>query len=324
LSIWAFLMIQYASEASDPPRSIRAFYGIVIAILIAVFVGLIVNPSGAWAMEGDVARLTGTSGYSISPNDIGAIAAVIAVGSYVRAVERRRLKYAVATVLFTAVCYVTHSRGSYIALAAGFLAATVMLGRVAERRATLITVNLSAALVVGVVALVSHEVRDFFVFLMTRGHETENLESLGGRLQLWEFGLKVFKQHPYLGTGYGTYPEGLEGGHFHNVFIELLVTTGIVGTLSYCAFLFTLIVTLKRSIGRMNRQVVAERITAADLVTIPAVVIVANGATASAAYYSWDLLGLVSVAVAASAIVVKRDSAHEQPLPQVRFSNLLR
>jgi O-antigen ligase len=143
-------------------------------------------------------------------------------------------------------------------------------------------------------------------------------------LQVWEFGLKIFSQHPYLGTGYGTYPEGLEGGHFHNVFIELLVTTGIVGALSYVAFLVTMIATTRRSIGRMNTQVVAERIIATDLVTIPAIIIVANGATAGAAYYSWDLLGLMSVAVASSALMVRRGKVSNQRVAQVPFGNLLR
>jgi O-antigen ligase len=324
LTLWAFVMIQDNPGAGDPSRAIQAFYGISVAILIGVLIGLVTNPSGAWILEGDVARLVGTSGYSINPNDIGAIAGVITVGCYVRAVEHGSLKYAAAAALFLVVCYLSYSRGSYIALAVGFAAATVMLGRLAHRRVMVYLMGFCAALAVGGVALVSHEVRDFFLFLMTRGHETENLESLGGRLQLWEFGLQIFREHLFLGTGYGTYPDGLEGGHFHNVFIELLVTTGIMGTVSYVAFLVTLIATARKSIGRTNPQLAAERIIAADLVTIPAIIIVANGATAGAAYYSWDLLGLVSVAVASSLLMVRRDNGGEERAARMPFSNLLR
>jgi O-antigen ligase len=324
LGVWAIVMIRDTARAGDPSKAIRAFYGISVAILAGVFVGLVINPSGAWSMEGDVARLTGTTGYSINPNDIGAIAAVIAVGCYVRAVERGSLKYVAATVWFVVVCYLSHSRASYIALTLGFVVATVMLGRLAHRRVLILMTGLGAILSVGIVALVSNGARNFLLFLMTRGHESENLESLGGRLQLWEFGLKVFKEHPYLGTGYGTYPEGLEGGHFHNVFIELLVTTGMVGAVSYILFLLTMIAAIRRSIGRTNPQLAADRIAAADLVTIPAVIIAANGATAGAAYYSWDLLGLVSVAVAASALMPKsRARTREHPV-KTAYSNLLR
>jgi O-antigen ligase len=324
LTVWAFVMIQDTSGEGDPSRSIQGFYRISVAILIGVFVGLVVNPTGAWSIEGDIARLTGGTGYAIGPNDIGAIAAVITVGCYVRAVERRSLKHAVATALFSVVCYLSYSRGSYIALAVGFAAATAMMGRVARRRAIILSMGFCAALAIGALALASQEVRDFFVFLMTRGHEAENFESLGGRLQLWEFGLQIFKEHLFLGTGYGTYPEGLEGGHFHNVFIELLVTTGMVGVVCYVAFLVTLIFTTRKSIGRTNPTLVADRITAADLVTIPTVIIVANGATAGAAYYSWDLLGLVSAAVATSLVMVRRAVLDEQRTARIPFSNLLR
>jgi O-antigen ligase len=324
LSIWAIVMIRDSAGVRDPAKAIRAFYTISVAILAGVFVGLVINPSGAWSMEGDVARLTGTTGYSINSNDIGAIAAVLAVGFYVRTVERGSLKYAFATALFIVVCYLSYSRASYIALAVGLMAATVMLGRVADRRAIVFLTSFCAVLSLGAVVLVSGEVRDYFVFLMTRGHETENFESFGGRLQLWEFGLKIFGERPYLGTGYGTYPEGLEGGHFHNVFIELLVTTGMLGTVGYVAFLVALIAAIKKAIGRTNPQAVAERISAADLVTIPAVIIAANGATAGAAYYSWDLLGLMSVAVAASLFLARRGIGCERPALQMPFSNLLR
>jgi O-antigen ligase len=324
LTLWAFLMIQSASGLDDPSSALRAFYGISLAILISVFIGLIINPSGAWSMEGDVARLTGTTGYSINSNDIGAIAAVLAVGCYIRAAERRSLKYAVATALFATVCHLSFSRASYIALAVGAAAATAMLARVAERRMVVFLMSFCAALSMVVLALVSHEIRDYLVFLMTRGHETENLESFGGRLQLWEFGLKIFSVHPYLGTGYGTYPEGLEGGHFHNVFIELLVTTGLAGTASYLAFLVALTVTIAKSIARTSLQVTADRISAADLVAIPSVIVAANGATAGGAYYSWDLLGLVSVAVASSLFMVRRAVLSRQRAQRPTFNNLLR
>jgi hypothetical protein len=92
LCVWAVVMIQDTRGAADPSRAIQAFYGISVAILIGVLIGLVINPSGAWILEGDVARLVGTTGYGINPNDIGAIAAVIAVGCYVRAVERGSLK----------------------------------------------------------------------------------------------------------------------------------------------------------------------------------------------------------------------------------------
>lgn len=325
LGMWAIVMIPNAIKTRDPLQAIRAFYAVSVAILLGVFIGLVINPSGAWAVEGEISRLTGTTGYSINPNDIGTIAAVLAAGCYMRAMELRSLKQGIATALFVVVCYVSYSRASYIALAIGFVVATAMLGRVASRRIAVLLVTFCAALAIVAVVLVSQETRDFLMFLVTRGHDATNLESFGGRLQLWELGLQVFGQHPFFGTGYGTYPPGLEGGHFHNVFIELLVTTGLVGTLTYVTFLVMLIATIKRAIRRTNRQLVVERIAAADLVTIPVIVLTANGATTGAAHYSWDLLGLISVAVAASAwLIGSRPAPERRAPPRPRFSNLMR
>jgi O-antigen ligase len=324
LGLWLIVMIRNAANTGDFSQAIRAFYAVSIGILLGVLIGLIINPSGAWAVEGEIARLTGTTGYSINSNDIGTIAAVLAVGSFLRAVERGRVKFFVATALFIGVCYLSYSRASYIALAIGFVAATAMLGRVAGRRVIAFFITLSVVLCIVAIVLVSHEVRGYLLFLMTRGYEAQNVESLGGRVQLWELGLKVFGAHPFLGTGYGTYPEGLQGGHFHNVIIELLVTTGAVGTFAYIAFLLTLIAVIKGAIRRTNRNAATERISAADLVTIPIIIITANGATSGAAHYSWDLLGLVSVAVSANTFMSKQGIANERRSAQMRFSNLLR
>ncbi len=324
LGLWAIAMIRNVATSGDLFQAIRAFYAVSVGILLGVLIGLVINPSGAWAVEGEIARLTGSTGYSINSNDIGTIAAVLAVGSFLRAVERGSVKFLIATAMFIGVCYLSYSRASYIALAIGFVAATAMLGRLAGRRMIAFFVSFCAVLCVVAVVLVSHEVRGYLLFLMTRGYEAQNVESLGGRVQLWELGLKVFGAHPFFGTGYGTYPEGLQGGHFHNVIIELLVTTGTVGTVAYAAFLLAMISAIKGAIRRTSRNAAAERISAADLVTIPIIIITANGATSGAAHYSWDLLGLISVAVSASALLSRQGIASEQRQLQMRFSNLLR
>ena len=312
LTLWSTAMVQDASAANDPARAVRTFYVISVAILVAVLVGLVLNPNGAWAMEGDVARLSGTTGYMINANDIGTIAAVIAVGAYVRAIEFRRIPFYVATVFFGAICYFSHSRASYIALTLGLLCANMMVGRVKARRVAIWASTLFVLLAICVLIAVSSSLRDYLVFLMTRGHDTDNLEGFGGRLQLWEFGLNVYKQHPFLGTGYGTYPEGLEGGHFHNIFIELLVTTGLTGVLIYVIFLVDAGRIVKNAVSMVSARDAVQRTLSSDLLTIPAVILVANVATAGAAYFTWDLLGLICVAAAAASL--SRSSSISYPI----------
>jgi O-antigen ligase len=57
------------------------------------------------------------------------------------------------------------------------------------------------------------------------------------RLRIWKKGIDTFKKNPFLGAGFGiTYPDKVSGINFvhpHNIIIELLAETGIVG---FCVF----------------------------------------------------------------------------------------
>jgi O-antigen ligase len=80
---------------------------------------------------------------------------------------------------------------------------------------------------------------------LTSAFDAEH-ESNKSRLIMWDVGFKVFKDHPFLGTGeneitriYKSYktPEFHgEGSHFHSNYIMILVTMGITGFLVYLAF----------------------------------------------------------------------------------------
>lgn len=62
---------------------------------------------------------------------------------------------------------------------------------------------------------------------------------LTGRLDIWSNAIKLFSQHPFLGYGIGSFAEtnyqyfGLNKAA-HNVFLQLLVETGVVGGLLWC------------------------------------------------------------------------------------------
>jgi O-antigen ligase len=76
--------------------------------------------------------------------------------------------------------------------------------------------------------------------------------SVGGRLALWDVAIRVWERNPVLGTGPGDYNDdlvdyqskGLYPGVFvhssvHNIYLQALVSTGIVGLL---VFILALIV----------------------------------------------------------------------------------
>lgn len=73
--------------------------------------------------------------------------------------------------------------------------------------------------------------------------DKENIEDLSGRKKFWELGFSLFEESPILGIGF--YESaflkndnlGFEAS-FHNVYLEILVATGLIGLLFFILFLF--------------------------------------------------------------------------------------
>ncbi|HEY5039126.1 MAG TPA: O-antigen ligase family protein [bacterium] len=85
--------------------------------------------------------------------------------------------------------------------------------------------------------------------LWQRGLQSWLLAAFSMRLKLWGAALTLFGQHPFFGTGLGTFGEayqltGLDlgtGARFaHNLFFQLLVETGLVGTAIFLIALVSL------------------------------------------------------------------------------------
>lgn len=78
-----------------------------------------------------------------------------------------------------------------------------------------------------------------------RLNDKENIENLSGRKKFWELGYSLFKENPV--TGIGLYESaylkddnlGFEAS-FHNIYLEILVATGLIGLLFFLVFLITL------------------------------------------------------------------------------------
>ncbi len=62
-----------------------------------------------------------------------------------------------------------------------------------------------------------------------------------GRMQLIRDGLSVFTKRPFIGAGLGNFQAATGATHYaHNDYVELLVTTGLLGFVIYCLALVTL------------------------------------------------------------------------------------
>jgi len=145
---------------------------------------------------------------------------------------------------------------------------------------------------------------DRFVFL--------NTSTWGDRLDLWETALKIFKDHPLLGSGPGTYEKllytyGPAGGysegnihlHAHNTYLELLSEVGIIGLTAFLFILLKLFEMVLKGLkaGAANRDLQAINLGLAagvfsTLVLASATSIVIVDFQDAALF--WFILGLVS------------------------------
>ena len=76
---------------------------------------------------------------------------------------------------------------------------------------------------------------------------SEQENGLNGRDILWKESIKVFKDNPIMGIGIGTI-QILIGEYSHNIYIQLLAETGIIGfTIYILATLISLFITMKKA-----------------------------------------------------------------------------
>jgi putative inorganic carbon (hco3(-)) transporter len=133
-----------------------------------------------------------------------------------------------ALAAFSAFCVMySFSRGGYLALLVGCL----FLGLVKQR--TLLVLLLVFAF--SWTTLVPNAVQQRV--LMTYDSETGSLDhSAETRLTLWDDAVQVFDTSPVIGTGFDTYAYMHRVGQYddtHNIFLKVLVETGVLGLLIF-------------------------------------------------------------------------------------------
>ena len=116
------------------------------------------------------------------------------------------------------------------------------------------------------------------LFYSGEGFET----SVGGRLALWDVAIDVWKENPVLGTGPGDYDEDLmshkEQGRYptvgphkttHNIYLQVLVSNGLVGILIFLPTFIILPLWYIRGVASDSRQL--EKISALILIVSVAI-----------------------------------------------------
>src|SRR6266566_2536384 len=185
-------------------------------------------------------RLAAPIGYSNALGLLAALGIVLALGLGMRL---RRPLAVVPVLVLVPTLYFTYSRGGWLALAAGGVAALALAMPRLPRR--VMVAAAIVALCVGALALVrvggpSGAIREFsHAGPSVKADRSRRLFSLSGssRAQYWHVAWRDYQQHPWLGSGAGSFqrewlrsrPADLPVLDAHSLYLETLAELGPVG-----------------------------------------------------------------------------------------------
>jgi O-antigen ligase len=117
------------------------------------------------------------------------------------------------------------------------------------------------------------------------------------RLRIAHVGITLFTQHPILGIGYGRFLELAEGAGVikvpHNIFLELLLSTGILGITLFLIFLGIIFIRISRTI-KMTSDLGNQTLARGLLWAFFAIMVIAQFVRGLYSAELWVSMGLIS------------------------------
>lgn len=134
-----------------------------------------------------------------------------------------RVFWAAAAVLCALVVWSMQSRGAMIGYAAAMAFFILVM-----RSSRWVTFGIILAIVMICAAGMETTLVDQVLKQLERGQDQEQLQSMSGRTLSYKQGIKIIKEHPFLGQG--GWSDTLSGvGHVHNTYLRALMDGGIIG-----------------------------------------------------------------------------------------------
>ncbi|UCD94161.1 MAG: O-antigen ligase family protein [Candidatus Zixiibacteriota bacterium] len=211
--------------------------------------------SGGFIHRMGVDRMLGTTSAGGDPNTLAAtlgatIPIVVASAFYFRHYLLKILLWTLALSMSYLIT-ITASRSGMLA----FLAA--LIGGVVLSRHKIVLAVGGCLLILAVWSVLPDQYRQRYMTLT----DTEDISAVSsGRWDIWAAGLKMIVDRPILGVGAGAFSAAAGSKEFgysrymqaHNLYIQLLATTGIIGFVVWFAFIFSLTKRLKWFIRRVR------------------------------------------------------------------------
>jgi O-antigen ligase len=216
--------------------------GLLTTSALALYV---VAPGMAVAMleNGTTPRLAGITG---SPNNLGRTAAIALFFIFfaVRNKQVKAFRFDIMVISLSALAclYLSWSRTSLVAV-------VVSIAIVLLRKRLLLILSGAVVGATGLLLLLLANVDwDHLLRMVSRKGSVSELMTLTGRTAIWDYVWRSFLEQPLLGYGYGStkllIPMGFRTVYdwtttsSHNMFLQALVTTGVVGTFFILGALF--------------------------------------------------------------------------------------
>jgi O-antigen ligase len=230
------------AEAPKPEHQKQLMRAYIIGATILAIATILQNQGSAVGVR--------QGAFNMNPNDIGLrIVLSVPMALYLSAVDKSSIWgwfYRAAVVATACGMFFTASRGAFVA----FIAALLMIPLTLKSWTPKQKMATVVLLVIG--SLVAIRIIPQRAWTRLGSTETEITEgTMDARTVIWQAGLEVYADHPFLGIGAGSFPMAVEQKTAtawapHNTFLSVLVELGAVGFCIFGAVMVTLIMAAMR------------------------------------------------------------------------------
>lgn len=251
--VWLACFVFITYGLAQEPRFEELFYRWVFVLCMTL--ALLGLRSALQAIDPGATGLTVLEGGRNVYSRLLFVLCILAVAYYFAATQpAHRLFFLGVIVLSLGLVLLTGSRGGTVAGLCG-LATAMFLFRVPVRHILLITCGFGVALAL----VVEARIFDVFAGYVIDRYIDRIFESFywSSRDTLLLDSLAEWRDYPLLGTGLGRFSELNTWSYPHNVFLELLTETGVVGTLLLLVPLAFILASIRRYWSYVDKRGVA-------------------------------------------------------------------
>lgn len=250
-SLFLIWLIIYESKKGNFKNILIALTGIFKTWIWIQFISVILTTNGVHlfgTLVGDYLYFLGTDNYS-SFMLLPMLGIVLFSHQYCTCLEKISKKAYIYVILYTLINLYTKS---YTAFISGSIVLTLFL--IYNMKRNLLKIfsvkKLLCGILLFVLLVVVFDIPKYFSFILV--DILHKGISLSTRTYIWDATLQHIKERPILGFG-STTAEQVKSfffygtTHAHNIFLDLMIRTGIIGTISYIIFMVWPISTVYRN-----------------------------------------------------------------------------